>query len=899
MTVVPLVQSAGSSDRVNWPIAVFNRCCHVFAMLWIVGSLFVSFRASPVETKSHEYHDFSQFYMGGLIARHAAWGALYPIPRADSPNSPGAWEDSDPRPEYRRLAKAAGVPEQSSRYIQPPPFALMLEPLAILKYHAAKRAWNLIMALCAWGVAWMAGKSYEIVAQRPSPLAGAIAAFVAVSPLTLETLRLMNVSPFIALLIGWAALGLTRRRSEGGAVALAIGAAAKYATAPLLPLYIAMRKWRALAVMLVFTVALLALCIAVMGWNPFAVYFKEMLPTFGRTETYEWNRSAFALLMRVAHQETPHGIWLAVSRGLQWGSLLGLLALLFTRPMESWTGPACVLAGAAALLCWFLIFSPIVWDHYFFYLVPLWGWLVWEGRRSIVKGVAVAGVILYQSLPGMALDMHIPALRWHGERMTLAGPYECFPLITVLVILSLAVSRLLAPARLPEQIAAESQTHFTFTTAQFNRVCGVLAALWLAVIVPISLSARSLGGGDFAQFYMGGVMARLHAWDSLYPIPTPGSLNNPGMPEDSTMRPRYAAEAEARGVGDAPRFIQAPPVALLLMPLGYLSFSHAFKLWIALLIASGWGVGLLAGRVYRLLRGEPSRISGLLMLAVACSPLMLHAIRVANMTVPVALLIGVTLLGLLKRRDTAFGVACALGGITKYATLCLLPLAVAMRRWAAIGWTCFLVGALFAASYGIMHETLFKTYLHEIFPTLGRTHDIETNQSITAFLTHVLRRPALPAGIRWAVIGGEFVLLVGLLAVLLRRPRADWSDPSLVCAGAAALLCAMLLFSPIYWEHYPTYLCPMWGWMIWEAGRSVIRWMWIIAAIGLMYVPMTYLLDLNEPFNSHILFGTVLTLGFAVWRLASNRSMAAAPSSKESAIEDLIHAGASSPGSPP
>src|SRR5438132_34758 len=94
---------------------------------------------------------------------------------------------------------------------------------------------------------------------------------------------------------------------------------------------------------------------------------------------------------------------------------------------------------------------------------------------------------------------------------------------------------------------------------RFNRTCYALAALWLAVVVPVSLSVPwptptsllgTLGTGDFPQFYMGGVMARLGYWDSLYPIPNPDSVNNPGMPEDSTMRPRYEAEAERTHVDD-------------------------------------------------------------------------------------------------------------------------------------------------------------------------------------------------------------------------------------------------------------------------------------------------------------------------------------------------------------
>src|SRR5206468_4904657 len=126
----------------------------------------------------------------------------------------------------------------------------------------------------------------------------------------------------------------------------------------------------------------------------------------------------------------------------------------------------------------------------------------------------------------------------------------------------------------------------------------------------------------------------------LYPIPKPTSVNNAGLKEDSDMRPRYAELAEKRCVGDQLRFIQPPPVALMLWPMGYLSFGKAFVAWLGLLALCGWLLGYVAGQVYREMFGRETRVSGAMMLLVACSPLMMHAIVVANMTIIVALLLG-------------------------------------------------------------------------------------------------------------------------------------------------------------------------------------------------------------------------------------------------------------------
>src|SRR5205085_11154864 len=101
---------------------------------------------------------------------------------------------------------------------------------------------------------------------------------------------------------------------------------------------------------------------------------------------------------------------------------------------------------------------------------------------------------------------------------------------------------------------------------------------------------------DFSQYYMGGVMARLGAWDSIYPIPKPNTTLNVGYIEGSTMKPRYELEATKRGVGDEPRYIQPPPVALLYVPLSFFTYSQADFIWMTVLIGCTWAICLQAAR---------------------------------------------------------------------------------------------------------------------------------------------------------------------------------------------------------------------------------------------------------------------------------------------------------------
>ena len=160
--------SLQSDGNLRYTTQAFNRLCYLLAGVWIIGSLVVSLRITPIESATREYHDFSQFYMGGVIARNHAWDSLYPIPKPESLNSPGEAEDSDMRPRYAELANQARVPANATRFIQPPPFALFMEPFAKLKYSLAKQAWKLLSVLCAWGVAIQGGLIAQRCMQRPT-----------------------------------------------------------------------------------------------------------------------------------------------------------------------------------------------------------------------------------------------------------------------------------------------------------------------------------------------------------------------------------------------------------------------------------------------------------------------------------------------------------------------------------------------------------------------------------------------------------------------------------------------------------------------------------------------------------------------------------------------------------
>ncbi|MGE5611168.1 MAG: glycosyltransferase family 87 protein [Bacillota bacterium] len=413
---------------------------------------------------------------------------------------------------------------------------------------------------------------------------------------------------------------------------------------------------------------------------------------------------------------------------------------------------------------------------------------------------------------------------------------------------------------------------------RFNRLCRGAALLWLLVTIPVGMVLRPTWF-DFTQFYTGGLVARLGGWNALYPIPRPGSLDNPGMVQNSAPKEFWSEVQAAQHVHDTTHFMLPPPSVLLFVPLSFFSYQVAFGIWVAILIGCTWGVARMAGWLYRSHVGYESRWEGLLALAVVLSPMVARAIRIMNVTPVLSLCIGMALLGLLRHeRPARQAVAIVLGMLLKYATLILLPLYVAARRWRTLAWVAGLSVAVLAVSFALMGKGPFVEFADKIVPTLSRPSIARGNQSMTGYLVRVCYRP-LPMSVAIPLGVARISLLLAALGLIFRRRPEAWQNPVCVSAAGAMLLSWLIAFSPISWEHYPIFLCPLWGWMLWEARQDGWQRFGFIAAWVLMNLPisiigvkgfMTHRITLPEPLNSIQLWGVLLTMFLAMWRLSGS-----------------------------
>jgi hypothetical protein len=421
---------------------------------------------------------------------------------------------------------------------------------------------------------------------------------------------------------------------------------------------------------------------------------------------------------------------------------------------------------------------------------------------------------------------------------------------------------------------------------RFNQLCAIigLAFLLLTQVGKWALyNHKGLSQAqDFTQYYMGGLMALHGNWDSIYPVPIPGALHNAGFEDSSTLPDKYRAAAATYGAEGSYRFMQPPPAALLFTPLAILPYKASHFVWIMILTFAAWGIGLQAGKTLALSMKRDTRWVGFVVLLVCCSLQAYRWVGVGNLSALMGWMTGVVVLQLVAGESVRGAAILTVGTALKYAQLILLPLHVAMRRWRTIGWTAALGAAMLILSLVIMGTQPYRTFANDIAPTLKRT-SIPANQALYRFLLVSLgetREDAMPRGGEIAFRTIQFGLLAAMLFFIFKRPSSHWQEPRNVFAAALALTAWLIIFSPIFWEHYHAYLAPFWGWLIYQAMQSRLKMLVVVAAIALAYVPSALVLqklhlpELPEPLFSHLLWSALLMYAMAMYELARRPKVA-------------------------
>ena len=404
---------------------------------------------------------------------------------------------------------------------------------------------------------------------------------------------------------------------------------------------------------------------------------------------------------------------------------------------------------------------------------------------------------------------------------------------------------------------------------RFNRACGVAALAWM-IGLAVFVSLRPPNYHDFGQYYMAGLIARHGLWGDLYPIPHPASNANAGGRADSDMRPAYARLAEEHGVGDVNRFIQTPPIALLLIPLSFLSCHAAYVLWVCVMSACCWGLSVQAGRIYQLLHGQPDRLPGLLALLIVASPLVYRTVRTAQVSPAIALAMGWATIAMVHHRHRQAAAAILAGSLIKYAAGILLILAMARHRWRILQYFTLLAIPTLLITLSITGTEPFQIFANEIAPTLSRTHPWRGNQSLSGWLIHAAPQLDLTTvGLASRVAGAGALALVAGLAWVRHRAQPE-SPSSATTAACLALTACWPIASPIFWEHYYVYFIPFWGYLAWEARSGKWKTTAVTFAIAATWFPLAVVANLQLPvwLRFHMFVGACVMLAVGVARLS-------------------------------
>ena len=133
--------------------------------------------------------------------------------------------------------------------------------------------------------------------------------------------------------------------------------------------------------------------LAVMGSGPFDVFMRDLFPTFSRPNSWQGNQSLSGFLMRVSGRETLGFSDIVAIRSVGFAVLLCLVWAIHRRSKADPDKTRWLLPASCALISWFIVFSPIAWEHYQLYLCPFWGWLVREAERPTRWRIAILGAL--------------------------------------------------------------------------------------------------------------------------------------------------------------------------------------------------------------------------------------------------------------------------------------------------------------------------------------------------------------------------------------------------------------------------------------------------------------------------------------------------------------------------
>ena len=420
--------------------------------------------------------------------------------------------------------------------------------------------------------------------------------------------------------------------------------------------------------------------------------------------------------------------------------------------------------------------------------------------------------------------------------------------------------------------------------AVFLRYALSLSAAWFLALYPalnwlawdkLPKSMR-IEGSDFGQYYSGALAARHGLWQQLYPIPKAEVYNYPprfkprieteffkqtspeqrqgqwcfypqvANPEGSDLAPELLAHCPRLQTDW--HFINPPPVAVYLWPLGFFDHRTASNLWFALMCASFFGIGWLSSRIYRRLAGKITYAEGCIallpMVPTCLGSNMSTTLQVGNASPFLGFLIALVAYAWMHNKQRTIGVGMILLmpfkgiGLSWCPLLCLKP--VKWKSLTALALLTMLVNGVTIYCAGM---AAYRTFLFDVLPKSRLPVGTGLQSEFMA---------------TFGIDPKPWFLLVDLVLLALlyrgyfrgRKSEAGSQAASTTISTLAGTLAVFCLTNPVVWPHYCTiYLfLPFAGWFVWEGLQSTGRWrVWISLVFVLnFYLYLDHVLLLRD-----------------------------------------------------
>lgn len=354
----------------------------------------------------------------------------------------------------------------------------------------------------------------------------------------------------------------------------------------------------------------------------------------------------------------------------------------------------------------------------------------------------------------------------------------------------------------------------------------VLVALVGALQIWMAWRELIVGGMDIQQDYI--AAQRLRAGGDIYAPIAPAEVAALGVREELGFGMRQN--------------VHPPSTALLFAPLTLLAFPAATLVWTL------GSVALLLAMAYRLIAELDLPLKGpwrviLTLLMLSWYPVWLH-LHLGQITILLCALVFGAWYCMRRGRDGMAGALLAAAAILKIYPALLLGYALLRRRWRML-WVAAAVGLALLAAQTAFYPRQWLDYFTAIAPrNAAEWTNSPRNASLASIGTRLFVgsdevRPLLDLpGAEPLARVALYALALGVVALVLwRRRRVDDRD-----GEYSLLVCAMVLLSPLSWEHSFIFLLLPLGvvWRRLRAGRGAWRrlpLLFAVAAVALTLLP--------------------------------------------------------------